>query len=642
MNHRQKELLRILLVEEEGVWHIKDLSERLDCAEKTVRNDLDRLKEHLRAYPSAKLIRKPGFGISVECDEEERSEILRDLLSSEPKTNEERLFEIAFQLLTSSQAITLQFFADRYFVPKAMIKKDIEAITTWLGRFGLELVSKPRVGNIIQGQELQKRNALAHLSELISSLSQDKNVVLDLFLAYEISIVKKALGDMKERFSIAITDSAVESLLVHALIMVKRTRQRSPVFVKNSEKEMAHERKEYEYTTWLFDILESSFGLPFPEEERVYFTWHLISSKRTEEGMNETLQVDEAITEIVSAAIRKMSKLTMVPYETDTILGSGLTVHMQAVFNRITFGFPITNPLLSNIKKMYPYMFNMVMIMIEDIKSEFQLEIPEDEAAYLVLHFQASVERLEKKRETKKKALIVCHMGIGMSHLLEAKIEQQYQDIDIIACIGKADVLEYLNNQQIDFIISTVPLEKVKTDHIVISPLFGQEDKKKLSQFVEGLKQKQDKFSEPSVISKFLAEELLFFDVKKVHRYEVVEMLADALFQKGYVSKEYIHSAVNRERNSATAIGGGIAIPHGNPSLVQRSAIATAILKERLEWGRERVSLVFMLAIAKEDHSEIRGIIGKIASLSETPLVVHVLTAVSDYQEFINIIEKKE
>jgi len=280
--------------------------------------------------------------------------------------------------------------------------------------------------------------------------------------------------------------------------------------------------------------------------------------------------------------------------------------------------------------------------MIEDIKRDFQLEIPEDEAAYLVLHFQASVERLGKKREAKKKALIVCHMGIGMSHLLEAKIEQQYQDIDIIACIGKADVLEYLNNQQIDFIISTIPLEKIKTDHIVISPLFGQEDKKKLSQFVEGLKQKQDKFLVPNVISKFLAEELLFFDVKKVHRYEVVEMLADALFQKGYVSKEYIHSAVNRERNSATAIGGGIAIPHGNPSLVHQSAIATAILKERLEWGNERVSLVFMLAIAKEDHSEIRGIIGKIASLSETPLVVHALTAARDYQEVLTIIGDKE
>ena len=43
------------------------------------------------------------------------------------------------------------------------------------------------------------------------------------FLPYEISIVKDALWVMKERLSIAITDSAVEGLLVHTLIMKKRS-----------------------------------------------------------------------------------------------------------------------------------------------------------------------------------------------------------------------------------------------------------------------------------------------------------------------------------------------------------------------------------------------------------------------------------
>ncbi|PLS02341.1 BglG family transcription antiterminator [Neobacillus cucumis] len=637
MNDRQKELLRILLVHKEGFLHIKDLSERLECAEKTVRNDLDRLEEYLLDYPSAGLIRKPGYGITIEMEEAERSSILGSLLSSEPKTKEERLVEIAYQLLTSREAITLQYFAERYYVAKAAIKKDIELISNWFIRYGLELVSKPRVGNIIEGTELQKRNALAHLSELHSSLSPEKNVVLDLFLPYEISIVRKALNDMQDTFSLAISDSSMDSLLVHALIMVKRTRQRSPIFVKGDAKEEACKRKEYQYTTWLFEVLESAFGLAFPEEEQVYFTWHLISSKRTEEGMDQLLEVDEEITRMIRVLMEKMGKLTSAPYESDPILNNGLTVHMQAVINRINFGFPITNPLLTNIKKMYPYMFNMVMMALHDIKRTFQMEIPEDEAAYMVLHFQASLERLGKKQA--RKALIVCHMGIGMSHLLEAKIEQQYREIEIIACIGKAEVKDYLKEHKIDFIISTIPLEKINIEHIVISPLFGQEEKNRLSQFVEGFKQRQDKLLEPSVFSQFLNEETFFPHVEKAHRYEVVERLANALFQKGYVSKDYIHSAVNRERSSATAIGGGIAIPHGNPSMVHTSVIAAAILKERLEWGNEKVSLVFMLAIAKEDQSKVRGIIGKIASLSETPLLVHALSAVSDYREFLKMID---
>jgi activator of the mannose operon, transcriptional antiterminator len=47
MNKRQKEILQILFIHDEGVLHIKVLSEELDCAEKTVRNDLNRLEEFL-------------------------------------------------------------------------------------------------------------------------------------------------------------------------------------------------------------------------------------------------------------------------------------------------------------------------------------------------------------------------------------------------------------------------------------------------------------------------------------------------------------------------------------------------------------------------------------------------------------------
>jgi len=132
----------------------------------------------------------------------------------------------------------------------------------------------------------------------------------------------------------------------------------------------------------------------------------------------------------------------------------------------------------------------------------------------------------------------------------------------------------------------------------------------------------------------------VFFHLDKGHRYEVVEMLATTLVNKGYVRQEFIHSAVNRERKSATAIGGGVAIPHGNPSVVQRSAIAAAIMKEPIEWGDERVSLVFLLAISKENHRDVRAVIGKIASLSESPLVVHELTVAENYQDFLRIINK--
>src|SRR5699024_4282106 len=120
----------------------------------------------------------------------------------------------------------------------------------------------------------------------------------------------------------------------------------------------------------------------------------------------------------------------------------------------------------------------------------FHLDIPEDEAAYLVLHFQASIERLEKQREMKKRVLIVCHMGVGMSRLLQAKIEQQYAGIDILDCIGQMELQAYLSQHEVDFIISTVSVDHVSIPSIVVSPLLEANDKARLNQFFQTLESK--------------------------------------------------------------------------------------------------------------------------------------------------------
>ena len=57
------------------------------------------------------------------------------------------------------------------------------------------------------------------------------------------------------------------------------------------------------------------------------------------------------------------------------------------------------------------YMFHTVVDVLEDMNQSFSLSIPEEEAAYLTLHFQAAIERMNGISQTKKKAIIVCHMG---------------------------------------------------------------------------------------------------------------------------------------------------------------------------------------------------------------------------------------
>ncbi len=95
-----------------------------------------------------------------------------------------------------------------------------------------------------------------------------------------------------------------------------------------------------------------------------------------------------------------------------------------------------------------------------------------------------------------------------------------------------------------------------------------------------------------SVILKFANPFLVFPQQEGFSRYELIRKLAGTLVDKGFVDHAYIENAMIRERMSATTIGAGIAIPHGHPDLIHQSAIAIATLREPIEWGEEKVSLV--------------------------------------------------
>src|SRR5699024_11661067 len=75
--------------------------------------------------------------------------------------------------------------------------QDLQRLTAWLSGFELNLVSKPGKGSIIEGTELAKRNAIAHITQLVSPQA-DKKSILHLFLPHEISTVKQALRDMQQ------------------------------------------------------------------------------------------------------------------------------------------------------------------------------------------------------------------------------------------------------------------------------------------------------------------------------------------------------------------------------------------------------------------------------------------------------------
>src|SRR5699024_12263276 len=101
--------------------------------------------------------------------------------------------------------------------------------------------------------------------------------------------------------------------------------------------------------------------------------------------------LDSFPSQLVRRIIQKVAHDTQIPFLKADMLMDGLVIHMNAVVKRISYGFHITNPMLNEIMKLYPYLFTMIVFSLNVIGKVYNVHILGAEATYLVLYFHASV-----------------------------------------------------------------------------------------------------------------------------------------------------------------------------------------------------------------------------------------------------------
>jgi activator of the mannose operon, transcriptional antiterminator len=639
MNDRQRDILKILLENHREYWSSQQIADQLHCSEKTVRNDSKILDEWLSEHSEAILSRKPNIGFRLEISERERDFLLTSLyqVQSTDKEVEEkdRLTKILEILLIEKKTVTLQKLSELFYINKTIIKKDLEKIETFLTQSNLTLSTKRKLGIEIEGDEQNWRLAISKIPAFLAESRND--YFTELFESQEMKTVQLSLEELNHKISNPYTELTLKSLVIHTLISIKRLKLGNPIELSKSEIEQIKEKTEYKYALESMKRLEQPFSIRFPESELAYIALHFMGGK-----VQKAIQVDSnpEVSFIVLRLISRISTMIHIDFTEDQELQVGLQVHLQSTINRINHGLSLTNPILDEIKRMYSYLFDTIMNELLLLNNERKIQIPEEEAAYITLHFQAALERLQKKSGQNKRVIIVCPMGIGTSVLLRTKLERKFHSLNIIDTVSSKDVQQYLK-ENIDFIISTVPVTNSSVPVIEVTPLLPIEEEKRLQAFIEGhgahdsLNAREAGFSH---IKNLLKEDLILLQLDYEHRYEVIEALASKLANKGYVEKAYIESAIIRETHSSTSIGGGIAIPHGDPTFIKKSALAVGVLKKPLLWGKEYVSLVLFLATKPEEASNTKELFYEIGQLCDQPLKVNDLIKQKTPRDFIQFL----
>ena len=109
--------------------------------------------------------------------------------------------------------------------------------------------------------------------------------------------------------------------------------------------------------------------------------------------------------------------------------------------------------------------------------------------------------------------------------------------------------------------------------------------------------------------------------------------------------KEYLNSVLEREKESTTGVGNGIAIPHGRCKAVDKAGLAAIVLNKPVEYealDNKPVELLFLIA-APEDKGNVHlEILSKLAMMIMDQEFTFKLKNSRTAEEFIRVIDEAE
>ncbi|NLD07092.1 MAG: PTS transporter subunit EIIA, partial [Lactobacillus sp.] len=148
-------------------------------------------------------------------------------------------------------------------------------------------------------------------------------------------------------------------------------------------------------------------------------------------------------------------------------------------------------------------------------------------------------------------------------------------------------------------------------------------------------------------IKDILSPESMIMDLKAKNKEDAIKEMADLEVATDIVNDEdaFIKSIWDRENESTTGIGGGIAMPHARNKSINKARVLFAKSKDGIDYNSldgQPVHLFFMItAPAGADNTHLQAL-AKLSGLLIDPDLVEKLKATKTPEEVIDLFEKAE
>lgn len=486
LKERQADMLKYLITASAPL-DLDFFKEKFEKQDRTIRYDLGELKE---------LCARHGIEISYQMKQgyyipaTQKTSASKLLVECEVTTktglgdsSEEERFESLFlYLFVQKGYVTAEKMASAYYLSRSTLSRILGKMEAGFGH-AFSLKVRKASGYCLEGDEMALRRLAA---KILAARFRGSYTAEDWFMLLpsefkgklqlqDVIEISQNIRRLNSKYNVWISNASYLNLLCYC--MVKRLRIRLGHVIKKTK--MNDEKAETYEDEFLIELIGTGEGTGTGELEA--FSQILRENGiYTQKGVVEEAVLTKTIHKILAYIEEKVGKDRFYP----EALYQDLFDHLRNFLNLSTHGnLEEENPyVLKEVQEHYYAYYQLASECGEIIEKEMGLPYHELEICYLAVYLYKNSIQAE---EAGKKVLVVCATGKGLSHLLALRIKNVFPMLDVVGQISPWQLSKVGDLKDVDFVISTIPLENKLVPVIKISRILSEEDIKRIRDFLK-------------------------------------------------------------------------------------------------------------------------------------------------------------
>lgn len=643
---RDIQFLKILLGQVEYK-PVSFYSKILNISTRTLYSQINCLNEKLDSVKLS-VEKKQGSGIKLTGLEESKV-VLKNMIEGAADVQKmsvsERQFSILKMLLIDEMTLSYNQMSEQFYVSKTSLTKDIRKI---IQIFPEGFIISNQKGTRVDGSETELQNGIKKfINYYLEEIKEDnKNTEVDndliqisryLSKMFPEEHLKAGIDFIQKINEVSVIENSEWYLksfyLTLVIFLFRLSKGKHPSVKLDIKMEKLDNLETFSFVEVLLGEMCLKLNLEYTSEDIIFIKRQIIAH-----GLSATLDYEADTKEyvhIVNSLIKEMSDVLHIDMTSDISLKKGLLLHFIPMIYRLRMGIKIANPLLEDIKKQYSIIYDITYYKLQNIESKLKVSFTEDEVGFIVIYFQAAIER----NEAIKKIWIVCPSGIGTSQLISNKIKRIFLNNNSMEVVSLREFYKR-DVEEADMIVSSVKLD-IKDSHtkiLYVSPLLTEKDIKNISYEYAMLMSESNASSSKlqfNYLQDYVDEDFIFTECRYKTKEECLNKLIRVLKEKDLVNDDFEENIFNREKLGATDLDSGVALPHAFPETVKKTKVLIMTLEKPIKWNERFVQTVILICISKEDLGKAKDILEEIYSIVEERSIVSEIFEHKTKQEIL-------